>query len=57
MTSLHRSELDAQLVCDWLVAAERGTSGHNIHTANPQFVARAIEEVVEAAAKGVRLVP
>jgi hypothetical protein len=57
MTSLHRSELDAQLVCDWLVAAERGASGHNIHTDNPQFVARAIEEVVEAASKGVRLVP
>jgi pimeloyl-ACP methyl ester carboxylesterase len=33
------------------------SSGHNIHTDNPQFVARAIEEVVEAAAKGVRLVP
>lgn len=33
------------------------SSGHNIHTDNPQLVARAIEEVVEAATKGGRLVP
>jgi pimeloyl-ACP methyl ester carboxylesterase len=33
------------------------SSGHQIHRDNPQLVTRAIEEVVEAASKGVRLVP
>lgn len=31
------------------------TSGHNIQNDNPQLVARAIEEVVEAAVKGIKL--
>lgn len=33
------------------------SSGHNIHTDNPQLVARAIEDVLEAASNGTRLVP
>jgi pimeloyl-ACP methyl ester carboxylesterase len=33
------------------------SSGHEIQTDNPQLVARAIEEVVEAASKGNQLVP
>ena len=33
------------------------SSSHAIHADNPQLVARAIEEVLEAASKGVRLVP
>jgi pimeloyl-ACP methyl ester carboxylesterase len=33
------------------------SSGHNIHVDNPQLVARAIEEVRDAATKGVRLQP
>jgi pimeloyl-ACP methyl ester carboxylesterase len=33
------------------------SSGHNVHVENPQLVARAIEEVVVAAAKGTRLSP
>jgi hypothetical protein len=32
-------------------------SGHNIQVDNPQLVARAIEEVVEAAVKGTKLSP
>jgi len=33
------------------------SSGHNIHKDNPQLVARAIEEVLAALSKGVRLAP
>ena len=33
------------------------SSSHAIHTDNPQLVARAIEEVLAAAAKGIRLAP
>ena len=33
------------------------SSGHSMHVDNPQLVARAIEEVVEAASKGTRLAP
>lgn len=33
------------------------SSGHNIHTSNPHLVARAIAEVLAAAAKGIALVP
>lgn len=33
------------------------SSRHSIHTDNPELVARAIEEVLEAASKGRRLVP
>ena len=33
------------------------SSGHDIHVENPRLVARAIEEVVDAASKGLRLVP
>jgi len=33
------------------------SSGHHIHADNPQLVAHAIEEVIEAVAKGVRLKP
>jgi pimeloyl-ACP methyl ester carboxylesterase len=33
------------------------SSGHHIYRDNPQLVTRAIEDVIEAASKGVRLVP
>ena len=33
------------------------SSGHHIQTDNPQLVARAIEEVVEAVVRGTRLDP